>query len=167
MDAQKTSPYDFYQYWINVDDADVKKLLLSLTDLPVEKIDELTAESGPQIVRAKQFLAYAITASVHGEAAANDAQSQSKAAFGGGNNAEMPEREVELEDDTVICALVAVGFAPSKGAARRLIEGGGVSVDGVKVGSPDEKVPSAAIKRGSFTLFKGKKQRLRVKIAGK
>ena len=155
LDENKTTPYEFYQYWRNIDDADVEKCMKLLTFLPLEQIEELCAHKDERINHAKEVLAYELTKEVHGEEKANLAQSQAKAAFGGAN-AELLTKEV-TGVATVVDALVAAGVAKSKGEARRLIEQGGVAVDETKVADPNMPVPAT-----EFVLHKGKKVHLKI-----
>ena len=155
LDENKTTPYEFYQYWRNVGDDDVEKCMKLLTFLPLEQIEELCAHKDERINKAKEVLAYELTKEVHGEEKANLAQSQAKAAFGGGD-AELLTKEV-ADVNTVVDVMVAAGVAKSKGEARRLIEQGGVSVDDTKVSDPNMAVPSK-----EFTLHKGKKVHLKI-----
>jgi len=155
LDENKTTPYEFYQYWRNIDDADVEKCMKLLTFLPLEEIEALCAHKDERINHAKEVLAYELTKEVHGEEKANLAQSQAKAAFGGAN-AELLTKEV-TGVATVVDAMVAAGVAKSKGEARRLIEQGGVSVDETKVSDPNMPIPSA-----EFVLHKGKKVHLKI-----
>ena len=155
LDENKTTPYEFYQYWRNVDDGDVEKCMKLLTFLPLEQIDELCRYKDERINLAKETLAFELTKEVHGEEKALLAQSQAKAAFGGGN-AELLTKEVE-NVVTVVDALVAAGIAKSKGEARRLIEQGGVSVDDSKITDVNALIPAK-----EFVLHKGKKVHLKV-----
>ncbi len=155
LDENKTTPYEFYQYWRNVNDEDVEKCMKLLTFLPLEEIEELCAHRDERINRAKEVLAYELTKEVHGEEKANLAQSQAKAAFGGGDS-ELLTKEVEGAE-TVVDAMVMAGVAKSKGEARRLIEQGGVSVDDTKVTDANTLIPSK-----EFILHKGKKVHLKV-----
>lgn len=155
LDENKTTPYEFYQYWRNVDDSDVEKCMKLLTFLPLEQIDELCRYKDERINLAKETLAFELTKEVHGEEKALLAQSQAKAAFGGGN-AELLTKEVE-NVATVVDAMVACGIAKSKGEARRLIEQGGVSVDESKITDVNAAIPSK-----EFVLHKGKKVHLKV-----
>ena len=155
LDENKTTPYEFYQYWRNIDDADVEKCMKLLTFLRLEEIEALCAHKDERINHAKEVLAYELTKEVHGEEKANLAQSQAKAAFGGAN-AELLTKEV-TGVATVVDAMVAAGVAKSKGEARRLIEQGGVSVDETKVSDPNMPIPSA-----EFVLHKGKKVHLKI-----
>ncbi len=138
LDPEKTSPYDFYQYWRNVADADVLKCIRMLTFLPLEQINEMDTWEGSQLNRAKEILAYELTALVHGEEEAKKAEASARALFGAGADAEIPTVELCDSDfvDGVIdigSVLVKAGLVPSKSEARRAIEQGGVSVDNQKV----------------------------------
>jgi len=157
LDENKTTPYEFYQYWRNINDADVEKCLKLLTFLPLEQIEELCAYKDERINHAKEVLAYELTKEVHGEEKANVAQSQAKAAFGGAD-AELLTKEVSGVA-TVVDAMVAAGVAKSKGEARRLIEQGGVSVDETKVTDPNMPIPA-----NEFVLHKGKKVHLKIVV---
>ena len=157
LDENKTTPYEFYQYWRNVNDEDVEKCMKLLTFLPVAEIDELCRYKDERINKAKEVLAYELTKEVHGEEKANLAQSQAQAAFGGGA-AELLTKEVEGVA-TVVDAMVAAGVAKSKGEARRLIEQGGVSVDETKVVDANMEIPSK-----EFVLHKGKKVHLKILV---
>ena len=157
LDENKTTPYEFYQYWRNINDADVEKCLKLLTFLPLEQIEELCAYKDERINHAKEVLAYELTKEVHGEEKANTAQSQAKAAFGGAD-AELLTKEVSGVV-TVVDAMVAAGVAKSKGEARRLIEQGGVSVDETKVTDPNMPIPA-----NEFVLHKGKKVHLKIVV---
>ncbi len=155
LDENKTTPYEFYQYWRNINDEDVEKCLKLLTFLPLDQIEELCRYKDERINKAKETLAFELTKEVHGEEKATLAQSQAQAAFGGGN-AELLTKEV-TGAQTVVDAMVAAGVAKSKGEARRLIEQGGVSVDETKVTDVNMPLPS-----NEFVLHKGKKVRLKV-----
>ena len=157
LDENKTSPYEFYQYWRNTADEDVEKCMMLLTFLPVEQIKELCAHRDERINKAKEVLAFELTKEVHGEEAAKLAESQAKAAFGGGA-AELLTKEVEGVA-TVVDAMVAAGIAKSKGEARRLIEQGGVSVDETKVTDANMPIPAK-----EFVLHKGKKVHLKIVV---
>ena len=157
LDENKTSPYEFYQYWRNIADDDVEKCMKLLTFLPLEEIAELCAHRDERINKAKEVLAYELTKEVHGEEKAKLAESQAKAAFGGGD-AELLTKEVE-NVATVVDAMVAAGVAKSKGEARRLIEQGGVSVDETKVVDANMPVPAK-----EFVLHKGKKVHLKIVV---
>ncbi len=158
LDENKTTPYEFYQYWRNIADEDVEKCMKLLTFLPLEQIDELCAHKDERINRAKEVLAYELTKEVHGEEKAKLAESQAKAAFGGGD-AELLTKEVSGVE-TVVDAMVAAGVAKSKGEARRLVEQGGVSVDESKVTDVNAPIPAK-----EFVLHKGKKVHLKIVVA--
>ncbi len=157
LDENKTTPYEFYQYWRNIADEDVEKCMKLLTFLPLEQIDELCAHKDERINHAKEVLAYELTKEVHGEEKAKLAESQAKAAFGGGD-AELLTKEIEGVE-TVVDAMVAAGVAKSKGEARRLIEQGGVSVDDTKVTDGNAPIPAK-----EFILHKGKKVHLKIVV---
>ena len=157
LDENKTSPYEFYQYWRNVNDEDVEKCMKLLTFLSVEEIEELCRYKDERINKAKEVLAYELTKEVHGEEKAKLAQGQAQAAFGGGN-AELLTKEVS-DVVTVVDAMVAAGVAKSKGEARRLIEQGGVSVDETKVTDANMPIPAK-----EFVLHKGKKVHLKIVV---
>ena len=153
LDAEKTTPYEFFQYWRNVADADVEKCLKLLTFVDIEEIKELCKYNDERINQAKVRLAYEVTALVHGKEIADTVKAQVEAAFS--NNADNMQSK-EVVSDNIIDCLVEVGFAKSKGEARRLIEGGGVSVDNSKVSGFDVVLPT------EFILHKGKKAHLKV-----
>lgn len=162
LDPNKTSPFEFYQYWRNVDDADVMKCIRMLTFLPLEQIDEMDAWQGEQLNRAKEILAFELTKMVHGEQAAEKAQATAKSLFGGVADAEnMPATVLKASDLqagslSILDALVACGLAPSKGEARRLIQQGGISLDGEKVADPTTTLAAGALAKG-IVIKKGKK----------
>ena len=155
LDENKTSPYEFYQYWRNTADDDVEKCFKLLTFLPLEEIAELCAHRDERINAAKERLAFELTKLVHGEEKATLAQAQARAAFGG--EGEMPEKTISKEAATLTQALVEAGLCKSNGEARRLVEQGGVSLNGEKATDPN-----AALPEGEFTLFKGKKVRVKI-----
>ena len=169
LDPKKTSPYDFYQYWRNVGDQDVLKCIRMLTFLPLEQIDEMDKWEGSQLNRAKEILAYELTALVHGEEEAKKAEESAKALFGaGGNNANMPtstltDADFENGDINVLSMLVATGLCPSRGEARRLVQQGGVTIDDVKVASIDESLARERFEGEGIIVRKGKKVFHRVK----
>ena len=162
LDPNKTSPFDFYQYWRNVDDADVMKCIKMLTFIPLEEIEEMEKWEDSRINEKKAILAYSLTALVHGDEEAKKAEETSRALFSGaGDDANMPLTVVEeasLTDGaiTVIDLLVLGGLAQSKGEARRLIDQGGISIDGEKVASVAATVSKDALATG-IKLKKGKK----------
>lgn len=157
LDENKTTPYEFYQYWRNIDDADVEKCLKLLTFLPVSEIDELCRYRDERINHAKEVLAFELTKEVHGEEKAKTAQEQAIAAFAGGDG-EMLVKEA-AGAQTVVDAMVAAGVCKSKGEARRLIEQGGVSVNDEKVTDANMPVPAE-----EFVLQKGKKVRVKISV---
>ena len=164
LDENKTSPYEFYQYWRNTDDADVEKCFKLLTFLPLEEIAELCAHQDERMNAAKARLAYELTKMVHGEEKANAAQAQAKAAFGG-DAENMPSATIPADTATVADAMAACGVAKSKSEARRLIEGGAVRVDEDKVDDVNAPIPASAKEKGEFVLHKGKKVHIRVLLA--
>ena len=163
LDPNKTSPYDFYQYWRNVGDSDVLKCIRMLTFLPLEQIDEMDKWEGSQLNRAKEILAYELTALVHGEEEAKKAEESAKALFGsGGSNANMPtsvlaDADFENGSINVLSVLVTTGLCPSRGEARRLVQQGGVMVDDVKVASIDESLARERFEGEGIIVRKGKK----------
>ncbi|MDD6204064.1 MAG: tyrosine--tRNA ligase [Firmicutes bacterium] len=167
LDPNKTSPYDFYQYWRNIDDADVEKCLKLLTFLPLDEIAELCAFRDERINAAKRRLAYEVTAIVHGSEEADKAQAAAEAVFGGGSIEQMPTRELsaaELEGIKIADLLLAAGITKSKGEGRRLIEGGGISVNNRKITAVDDALAASDITDGAFIIHKGKKTHLRITV---
>jgi len=162
LDPNKTTPYDFYQYWRNVEDADVLKCIRMLTFLPLEQINEMDSWKDAQLNTAKEILAYELTKLVHGEEEANKAQAAAKALFvGGGDDANMPTTEIsadQLVDGKIgiLNLMVACKLAGSNGEARRLIQQGGVFVNDEKVPDHTFSVTEADLKEG-LKLRKGKK----------
>ena len=169
LDPKKTSPYDFYQYWRNVGDSDVLKCIRMLTFLPLEQIDEMDKWEGSQLNRAKEILAYELTALVHGEEEAKKAEESAKALFGaGGDSANMPtsvltDADFENGSINVLSMLVTTGLCPSRGEARRLVQQGGVTIDDVKVASIDESLARERFEDEGIIVRKGKKVFHRVK----
>ena len=153
LDPNKTSPFDFYQYWRNVGDADVLKCIRMLTFLPLEQIDEMDAWEGSQLNNAKEILAYELTKMVHGEEEAKKAQEGAHALFGAGaDTANMPTTQLAEEDFTdgqiaVLDLLVKTGLASSKGEGRRLIQQGGLTVAEEKVTDINKTFPRPTLKR--------------------
>ena len=155
LDPNKTPPYDFFQYWRNVGDADVMKCIKMLTFLPLDEIHKMEKWEGSELNKAKEILAYELTKLVHGEDEANKALEAARAVFGGsGSSDNMPTAEFDSAEIGVIDALVGAGLAPSRGEARRLVQQGGVSVDDVKISDPNQKIDIS----GGVVLKKGKKQ---------
>ena len=169
LDPNKTTPYDFYQYWRNVGDQDVLKCIRMLTFLPLEQIDEMDKWEGSQLNRAKEILAYELTALVHGEEEAKKAEESAKALFGaGGDSANMPtsvltDADFENGSINVLSMLVTTGLCPSRGEARRLVQQGGVTIDDVKVASIDESLARERFEGEGIIVRKGKKVFHRVK----
>ena len=162
LDPNKTPPYDFYQYWRNVADADVLKCIRMLTFLPLEEIDKMDSWEGSQLNTAKEILAYELTKLVHGEEEADKAQSAARAIFaGGGSHENMPTTTLTEDDLTdgeigVLDMMVKASLAASKGEARRLVMQGGVSIEDQKITDPQYRVTAEALKNG-IVLKKGKK----------
>ena len=162
LDPNKTSPFDFYQYWRNVDDADVMKCIRMLTFLPLEQIEAMANWEGSQLNEAKAILAYELTKLVHGQEEADKAQTAAKALFGGGSDdSDMPTTALTAEQLTdgsiaILDLLLACKLAPSKSEARRLVQQGGVFVNDEKVSSIDVKFTADDLKAG-LKIRKGKK----------
>lgn len=157
LDATKTSPYDFYQYWRNIDDADVKTVLSLLTFLPMEKVEELSSLKDEKINEAKKVAAYEITKLIHGEEEAKKAEEASNALFGGqGSLDNMPTATV-ADNISILDAIIQVGFAPSKGQARQLITQGGISLNDTKISDTNYILSDTDFKDGFAILKKGKK----------
>lgn len=162
LDPNKTSPFDFYQYWRNVADADVLKCIRMLTFLPLEEIDEMDKWEGSQLNQAKEILAFELTKMVHGEEEAVKAKEAAKALFSTGSAADMPETELVDEDFTdgeidILTMLLKSGLVPSKSEARRAVQQGGVSVDGEKITDIYTSFTKEKIKGDNLVLKKGKK----------
>ena len=162
LDPNKTSPFEFYQYWRNVGDQDVMKCIRMLTFLPLEQIDEMDKWQGSELNRAKEILAFELTKLVHGEEEALKAEGAAKALFGAGSSDEnMPTTELEESELTdgkiaILDLMLACGLIPSKGEGRRLVQQGGVTIDDEKVSSIDVCVTSKQLKTG-VKIRKGKK----------
>ena len=162
LDPNKTSPFDFYQYWRNVEDADVLKCIRMLTFLPLEQINEMDSWEGSQLNTAKEILAYELTKLVHGEEEATKAQTAAKALFvGGGDDANMPTTEIAADmlnegKIGILNLMVACKLAGSNGEARRLVQQGGVFVNDEKVPDHTYAVTDAMLKDG-LKIRKGKK----------
>ena len=158
LDPEKTSPYEFYQYWRNIEDSSVETVLKMLTFLPIEKINELASLEGEQINEAKKVAAFEITKLVHGEEEAKKAEDASNALFNGqGNLDSMPTTKIESSDISVVDALVLTGIVPSKGQARTLISQGGISLNDEKVTDINKKLSESDFKDGYAIIKKGKK----------
>ncbi len=162
LDPNKTSPYEFFQYWRNVDDKDVLKCIRMLTFLPMEQIEEMSTWTDNKLNDAKEILAYELTALVHGTEEADKAKAASHALFGGGNDiSNMPTTTLTDDNFTdgkigIIELLIAAGFAASRGEGRRLIEQGGVSIDGEKITDLAKTFEKSAFGDG-LIVKKGKK----------
>ena len=170
LDPNKTSPYEFYQYWRNVGDGDVLKCIRMLTFLPLEQIDEMSNWEGSQLNRAKEILAYELTSLVHGEEEARKAEASAKALFaGGGSNENMPTTEItesELSDGAmdIMTVLVRSGLCASKSEARRNIQQGGVTVNDEKITDISKSFGADELKKG-IIVRRGKKNYSKVILA--
>ena len=166
LDPNKTSPYDFFQYWRNVDDADVLKCIRMLTFLPLEQIEEMDKWEGAQLNKAKEILAYELTELVHGKEEADKAMAAAKDIFtGAGASENMPTTTLSDDDFAdgqigVLTLLVKCGLAASNGEARKLVQGGGVSLNGEKVADFKQMLnkdffnEECIIKKGKKTFHK-------------
>jgi tyrosyl-tRNA synthetase len=163
LDPKKTSPYDFYQYWRNVDDADVINCMKMLTFIPIDEINEYSKLEGSEINRAKEILAFEVTKLIHGENEAVKAQEAAKSLFGNSNNTENMPTTVLSDDDfedgkvSIVNILVKSGLAKSKGEARRLIEQGGVTANEEKIESFTYCIAKEKLKNSYVIIKKGKK----------
>ena len=156
LDSKKTSPYEFYQYWRNIDDKDVKNVLCMLTFLPMEEIEALTNVEGEKINEAKKIAAFEITKLVHGEKAAKEAEEAANSLFGSGTNTEnMPSCDI-VNNSSILDAIIKAGFAPSKGQARILVSQGGISINDEKITDVNYIINKANYKE-DIILKKGKK----------
>ena len=169
LDPNKTSPFEFYQYWRNVGDADVLKCIRMLTFLPLEQINEMDKWEGAQLNTAKEILAYELTQMVHGTEEADKAQAAARALFAqGGVSADMPTSEFAAEDIgegiAILDLMVKTKLAPSKGEARRLVQQGGVMVNDEKITAFDRTFTVADFQTGDFIIKKGKKTFHRVVV---
>ena len=169
LDSNKTSPFEFYQYWRNVADADVLKCLRMLTFLPLEQIDEMDKWEGSQLNQAKEILAYELTKLVHGEEEASKAQESARSLFAGGNAAEMPTCELSEEDFMdgkidILGVLVKSGLTASRSEARRAVEQGGVTVDNEKVTDIKTMYMPEQFEGEGIVVKRGKKNFKRVVI---
>jgi len=172
LDAKKTSPFDFYQYWRNVEDADVRKCLCLLTFLPMEEVNELAALEGEEINRAKEVLAYEVTKLIHGEEEAEKAQTGARAAFGGGGGIEnipttvMEASEFEDPGMGIVTLIQKVNLVTSKSDGFRAIEQGGLAVNDVKVTDTKLLITKDSFQDGRIIIKKGKKTFHMVELAG-
>ena len=164
LDPNKTSPFDFYQYWRNVDDADVIKCMRLLTFLPLEEIDEMAKWEGSELNKAKEIIAYQLTELVHGEEEAKKAQEGARALFSGADTSHMPTTELAEEDFDeegkidLITLLVKAELVPSRSEGRRAIQQGGVSIDGDKITDIYHTVEKDAFAGDGIVLKRGKKK---------
>ncbi len=159
LDKNKTSVYDFYQYWRNVEDADVIKCLKLLTFIPLEQIEEMAKWEGADLNKAKEILAFELTKMIHGEEEATIAQNSARALFvSGGDDSNMPSTKIEMEGDDILFTdvLVQCGLCSSKGEAKRLIQQNGVSINENKVPGIDYKLSKQDLEAG-IKIKKGKK----------
>ena len=158
LNKDRTSPYEFYQYWRNIGDTEVRKVLNMLTFLPDEEVERLSNLKDEQINEAKKVAAFEITKLIHGEEEAVMAENTAKALFEGSGALEnMPKTQVENTDISLVDAIVCTGIAPSKGQARTLIEQGGVSLNDEKITDVNYKLSENDFKDGYAILKKGKK----------
>ena len=167
LDPEKYSPYDFYQYWRNVDDADIVRFMKMLTFVPMDEIKEFEKLEGSQLNAVKSRLAYEVTKLVHGEDEANKAKSAAEAVFGGlGSDENMPTFEVDKADgsETVMDVLVRASFIPSKGEGRRLVQQGGLSVNGEKMTDFALTLTEDLFADGKVVVKKGKKAFLKIVV---
>ena len=160
LDPNKTSPFDFFQYWRNIDDADVIKCLKLLTFIPINEIKEMEKWDNSRINELKELLAFELTKMVHGEEEANKAKAAARALFSGeGNDENMPTTELDsvpAEGELLLNLLIQAGLTASKGEGRRLVEQGGLSVNGEKVTDPNLMISKAQLEEG-IKVKKGKK----------
>ena len=167
LDPAKTTPFDFYQYWRNVGDADVMKCLRMLTFLPLEEIEAMASWEGSKLNEAKDILAYELTALVHGKDEADAARASSRALFGGGAPADIPTVEINEADLTdgaadILTLLVKAGLVTSRGEARRAVEQGGVSADGDKITDTRRAFTRDELSGEGVVLRRGKKNYMKV-----
>ena len=158
LDATKTSPYEFYQYWRNIDDSDVKKVLSLLTFIPMDEVERLSALEDSKINEAKKIAAYEITKLVHGQDAAKKAEEVANSLFGGkGNDENMPTIKIEDTKISIVDAIIKTNIAPSKGQARTLILQGGISLNDEKIQDINYILSDKDFEQGYAILKKGKK----------
>ncbi len=171
LSKDKTTPYEFYQYWRNVDDGDVCKCLRLLTFIPMDEIREYEKLEGSQLNPVKDRLAYELTLLVHGEEESKKAQSAAKAVFEGGvDNVNMPSAMISEDEINsgigVLDLLLKVGMIPSKGEGRRLVQQGGITIDGEKISAIDFIVTKDMFKDNKIIVKKGKKSFLKIEVEG-
>ena len=168
LDPEKTSPFDFYQYWRNVDDADVEKCLALLTFLPMDEVRRLGALEGSEINKAKEILAYEVTKLVHGEEEAGKAQEAARALFAGGVNMDNVPTVTIAKDklgSELLTILAEEKVVPSKAEGRRLIQQGGLSLNGEKVTDLKRTLTEEDFKDGSALVKRGKKNYHKIELA--
>ncbi|MDU1411291.1 MAG: tyrosine--tRNA ligase [Clostridium sp.] len=162
LDPEKFSPYDFYQYWRNVEDADVEKCLRLLTFLPMDEVRRLSALEGAEINEAKRVLAYEVTKLVHGSEEAEKAQKSAEALFSGGadmSNVPTVEINEDMKEASILDIIAATGIVPSKKEGRRLIEQGGLAINDVKIEDVNSKFDTSYVEKDGYALIKrGKKK---------
>ncbi len=161
LDREKTSPYEFYQYWRNINDADVENCLKLLTFVELDEIAELCQYKDERINKAKERLAFEVTKIVHSEQDAIESQNASRAAFVTGDSENMPQTEIEKGINQVVDIMVAINVAKSKGEAKRLIEGGGIKIGDTKITDIMASISDEDLKNG-IVLHKGKKVHIKV-----
>ena len=158
LDPEKTSPYEFYQYWRNIEDESVENVLKLLTFLPMDKIKELASLKDEQINEAKKIAAFEITKLVHGEEEAKKAEEAANALFTGkGNLDNMPTVELKNRNISILDAIILTGIAPSKGQARTLVNQGGISLNDNKISDVNYVLSDIDFNDGYAILKKGKK----------
>lgn len=169
LDREKTSPYDFYQYWRNIEDADVGRCLALLTFLPMDEVNRLSSLEGAEINKAKEILAYEITKIVHSEQDANDAQNAAKALFSGGAQlGSIPTTELSKSDFTqgidILTLMHNVDLVSTKSEARRLVQQGGVSIDNIKIADINKLITLEDFNDNEIIIKKGKKVYHKIKL---
>ncbi len=158
LNAERTSPYEFYQYWRNIGDTEVRKVLCMLTNLPMEKVEELSNLKDEKINEAKKIAAFEITKLIHGEEEAKKAEEASEALFGNGGNTEnMPTTKLESKDMSILDVIVLIGMASSKGQAKTLISQGGITLNDIRIEDVQYRLSDKDFKDGYAILKKGKK----------
>jgi tyrosyl-tRNA synthetase len=164
LDENKTTPFEFYQYFRNVEDVKVEECMRLLTFMEMDEIKELTKYNDERMNSAKERLAFEATKLVHGEDKAIEAQKQARAAFGSGSLDDMLTVEIDNGVKFVADLLVCAKLCKSKGEAKRLIEGGAVSIENVKITDPFAEIPSEYLSSKTFVLHKGKKAHVKIVI---
>lgn len=171
LDAKRTSPYEFYQYWRNIGDTEVRDVLKMLTYIPMDEVNRLSSLEGSEINEAKKIAAFEITKLIHGEEAAIKSKEASESLFENSNNSEnMPKVEIPKNDEisknglSVVDAIILTKVAPSKGQARILIEQGGISVDDEKIIDVNYKIRLKSFEKGYIILKKGKKIFIKIEL---